>query len=103
MELNPLSGQTEATEQTCERCGISGADATLVELDIIAPPVPQYKNDSSPGPFACEQHIETVRNNNQCCLTPDFKVHTADADAHLVEIVECKNCGEMFEFAPRPK
>lgn len=103
MELNPLSGQTEATEKTCERCGVSKAEATLVELDVTAPPVPQYEDDTSPGPFACEKHIEIVQDNNQCCRDPKFKVHTADADAHLVEIVQCKECGETFEFAPRPK
>lgn len=102
MELNPLNGQADG-EESCEYCGINSDETNLIELDIDAPPVPQYEEDDSDGPFACSEHIEKVRDNNQCCPTPNFKVHTADADAHLVEIVECKNCGETFEFAPRPK
>jgi len=101
--MNPLNGRQSDAEQVCERCGVSQSDKEIVELEIKKPPVPKHQDNTSSGPFACKEHIQVVKQNNQCCSNPDYKVHTADADAHLVEIVECKSCNETFEFAPRPK
>jgi len=101
MDLNPLSGRTADGEQCCEKCG---HDDSVIELEVTPPPVDEENFiETTAGPFACPEHTEDVKLNHQCCLNPDYKVHTADADANVVEIVECKNCNETIEYAPRPK
>lgn len=104
MDLNPLSGRTDVSgEQCCERCGLQDT-SQLQEVTVTPPPVDEENFiEATDGPFACDEHVESVKLNHQCCLDPEYKVHTADADANVVEIVECKSCGETIEYAPRPK